>query len=226
MQFRAGLPAEINRLLGIIALNYLQSFRSISCPFFASLGPHPLLGACITVEPQSTAGKTAVKTAGLVKKIRPERKPTMIFPASQRSYASDAERELACAKTGNSKARLMVINESGNSHNVVSDVAIDCSAYTAPATYTRAVDRVPAKTTPAREYITAGTETQLAGPRTIRVAVDGGPERIYEIDDASGTARPVTQQRGYEPAPQIFEAASRASDYGTQTYRVRRGDTM
>lgn len=193
---------------------------------FAAPAAALILSACITVEPQSTTGKAAIKTAGIVKKIRPERKPTMIIPASQRNYATDSERALACSKAGNSKARLVVIDESGNSQNVVSDVAIDCSAYNAPATITRAVDRAPVQSAPPPAYTTAqAAQPTLAGPRTIRVAVDGGPERIYEIDDTSGTARPVTQQ-GYEPAPQIFEAASRTPSYAPQSYRVRRGDTM
>ena len=183
-----------------------------------------MLSACITVEPQSTSGKAAVKTAGIIKKIKPTKKPTMIIPASQRSYASSAERELACAKAGNSKTRLVVIDESGNSQSVVSDVAIDCSAYNAPATVTRTIEREPAYTAPQPAYTTAQAATpSLAGPRTIRVAVDGGAERVYELDDISGTARPVTT---YDPAPQIFEAANRTPTYNTASHRVRRGDTM
>ena len=182
------------------------------------------LSACITVEPQSTSGKAAVKTAGIIKKIKPTKKPTMIIPASQRSYATESERALACAKAGNSKTRLVVIDESGNSQSVVSDVAIDCSAYNAPATVTRTIEREPAYTAPQPAYTTAqAAMPSLAGPRTIRVAVDGGVERIYELDDVSGMARPVTT---YDPAPQIIEAADRKTARSTASHRVRRGDTM
>ena len=190
-----------------------------------------MLSACITVAPQTTAGKTATKTAGLVQKIIPaNKKPTMIIPASQRSYASEQERALACARAGNTQTRLVIIDESGNSQSVVSDVAIDCSAYNAPATLTRAVEREPLAA-PSQAYITTASTTPqpvLAGPRTIRVAVDGGAERVYALDDVTGTATPV---EGYEapitaPAPQTYQAANRIQSYNTGTYRVRRGDTM
>ncbi len=182
------------------------------------------LSACITVEPQSTSGKAAVKTAGIIKTIKPTKKPVMIIPASQRSYFTDAERELACAKARNSKTRLVVIDESGNSQNVVTDVAIDCSTYQAPATVTRTIEPAPVYSAPQPVYTTAAiAEPKLAGPRTIRVAVDNGPERIYELDDVSGTARPV---QSYNSAPQVFEAADRTPAYNTATHRVRRGDTM
>ncbi len=207
----------------------LRTVLSLSAAFCAA----GLLSACITVEPQSTTGKAAVKTASLVKKITPAKKPTMIIPASQRSYASEEERALACAKAGNNKTRLVVIDESGNSQSVVSDVSIDCSAYSAPATITRSIDRAPVYHAPAQAYITtANTQVEpqpmLAGPRTIRVAVDGGPERVYAIDDSTGTARPVTSARDYrQDAPRTYEASDRAPSYdNAPTYRVRRGDTM
>lgn len=192
-----------------------------------------LLASCITVEPTSRAGKAATSTAKVIQKIKPS-KPTMVIPASQRTYYTDAERDLACRKAGD-KARLMVIDESGNtSQRVVSDVAIDCSA--APATLPSTAPQVaPAISTqpvyePAPVYVTAQTPTQTyeapapqiltaSTPRTIRVAVDNGPEQVFEID-ATGTARPTTDAYSQ---PQTYQASSVRA---RATYRVQRGDNI
>lgn len=196
-----------------------------------------LLASCITVEPTSNVGKAAVKTATVVKRITPS-KPTMVIPASQRTYYTDAERDLACRKAGD-KARLMVIDESGNANQrVISDVAIDCSL--APASLPSAAPQVvPAISTqpvyePAPVYTTAQTPTHTyvqpepapapqvltaSSPRTIRVAVGDGPEQVFEIDE-TGTARPTS---GAYSQPQIYQASTTRA---RATYRVQRGDNI
>lgn len=206
----------------------MAAFRRATSTFML-IASGTLLASCITVEPTSSVGKAAVKTATVVKRITPN-KPTMVIPASQRTYYTDAERDLACSKAGN-MTRLVVIDESGeSSQRVLSDVAIDCSQ--SPANAEPQV--VPAISTqpvyePAPVYTTAQTPTQTyahpapqvlqaSAPRTIRVAVDNGPEQVFEIDE-TGTARPAAAYS----QPQVYQASTMRA---RSTYRVQRGDNI